>query len=160
MSTGLEVTAMATSKPNGFLARIAALFKPPPPRDYLEGIVDGDPDAPVKRKAPKKPNLNTLRIKIIIEAAKGLKTTLITCNVTMDEFERFCNNAEAVLETKGNAVVFINPCDEGGVEQARVGVPLDRLVRIERADGETLFELTRFVHVEPHDESGSSREFL
>ena len=151
---------MPTSKLGGWLGNLLQKAKPKE-RDYLDGIVDGDPNAaPVRRRFDNTKKKRTIPINIIIEIARGKGTNLITCNVTMNEFARFCNRAQSIMEETPDAVVFIHPAPIDDVEQDRVGVPLDRLVRIERLNGEILFELTKFAEPMDEHEPGATDEFL
>jgi len=127
---------MPSSKIKSWLKDILA-FGQPQEKDYLEGIVDGDPDDPVRMKKLKLPK--NIQLTVIVEFERGKEAELITCDVTMREYRRFFDNVESALETHPESVVYLHPAPIMGTEQERVGIPLPRLIRIKRADGTSVY---------------------
>jgi len=106
----------------------------------MAGIIDGDVD----RRQPLPPikTVTTIPLKIILEFEFGSEHVLTECDVTVREYGRFFHKLETEMEAHPNATISIRPAPVDDEEQEPIGVPLERLLRIERGDGLVIYSRT------------------
>jgi hypothetical protein len=124
-------------------------FGQTPERDHTAGIVDGDLDSRQREVRAKRPA--TMQLTLVLEFERGKNAALTKCRVTRSEFRRFFAELGNTRAEQSEATVFIYPAAINGVEQERIGVPIRRLVRVQRADGVDIWHRQQIERFSPDD---------